>query len=148
MSICWGSSYNGSWLVCHLGSVLFSSVRVMSLGNVILSKVVAYLLPSCVIPPWEVLLPYSYGKQKGDSTSPETASSLSRGINLDIREWKSRCLIQSCRGRISPCFKSVSLGVLTQPSSWGETACSCFHSLSMNLLDDAALFCNSIRVQK
>ena len=54
MSICWGSSYSGSWLVCRLGSVLFSSVWVMSSGNVILSKVLVYPLPSYVVPPEKI----------------------------------------------------------------------------------------------
>ena len=52
----------------------------MSLGYVTLSKVVPCPFPSCYIPCSEILLPYSYGRQKGKGPSSVTALRLSRGI--------------------------------------------------------------------
>ena len=53
----------------------------MSLGYVTLSKVVPCPFPSCYIPCSEILLPYSYGRQKGEGPSSVTALRLSRGID-------------------------------------------------------------------
>ena len=55
-------------------------VYVVSLGYVTLSKVVPCPFPSCYIPCSEILLPYSYGRQKGKGPSSVTALRLSRGI--------------------------------------------------------------------
>ena len=52
----------------------------MCLAYVILSKVVPCPFPSCYIPCSEILLPYSYGRQKGKGPSSVTALRLSRGI--------------------------------------------------------------------
>ena len=80
---------NLSAILDPFGSNQFMSCQA---GYVILSKVVPCPLPSCFIPPSEILLPYSYGKQKGDSLSSVTASRLSRGIDpvcqaVKISEW-------------------------------------------------------------
>ena len=61
---------------------------------VILLKVVPCPLPSCFIPPSEILLPYSYGRQRGEGPSSVTASRLSRGIDPACQGVKIRgCLI-------------------------------------------------------
>ena len=56
-------------------------VYVVSLGYVTLSKVVPCPFPSCYIPCSEILLPYSYGRQKGEGPPSVTALRLSRGID-------------------------------------------------------------------
>ena len=64
--------------------------------------------PSCLIPCSEILLSYSYGKQKGNGLSSVAASELSRGIDPACQGVKISGFLLSpvSRGRTASCFKS------------------------------------------
>ena len=75
-------------------------VYVVSLGYVTLSKVVPCPFPSCYIPCSEILLPYSYGRQKGEGPPSVTALRLSRGIDAASVQFSS--VAQSVRLLATP----------------------------------------------
>ena len=108
----------------------------MSYGQVILLKVVHCPLPSCFILPSEILLPYSYGKKKGDGRSV-----FCNCFKTEQGHWP--CLSGSKNIWMLD-LGAAGAGQLLVLSWSGILAywncCNCFHSLPMNLLDDEVLF--------
>ena len=96
----------------YSGPICLYSAYVMSLGYIILSKIVPCPISFCFIPrsPHRILFSYSYGKQSGKALPSVIALRLSGASTLPVREQKSQdTWSRGPRGRRAPCFNLYGL---------------------------------------